>query len=206
MLGKLSWFHLNGLKTLVLLMWKWIVVLEEKSPFKKLGLTFSSKLDWGCFYVISITTTTSKKIGALLRYMQFLSPEIGLYIYKSTVRPSMEYCCHVWAGTPNKIPVLDVRRISISAVSFLPQLDSGILSLYYFFFFCCSMIWLALSLELTDISNCRFFLNRFPVCFTLFVILFLVTQCLMMAVQPCIEWIPNFKKLSNLVRLSETNF
>ena len=135
MLGKLSWFHLNGLITLVLLMWKWIVVLEEKSPFKKLGLTFSSKLDWGWFYVISITTTTSKKIGALLRYMQFLSPEIGLYIYKSTVRPSMEYCCHVWAGIPNKIQFLDVRRMSISAVSFLPQLDSGILSLYYYYFF-----------------------------------------------------------------------
>ena len=28
-------------------------VLEEKSSFKMLGLTFSSKLDWGC-YIISI--------------------------------------------------------------------------------------------------------------------------------------------------------
>ena len=38
-------------------------VLEEKSSFKMLGLTFSSKLDWGS-YIISIAKTTSKKIGA----------------------------------------------------------------------------------------------------------------------------------------------
>ena len=41
-------------------------VLEEKSSFKMLGLTFSSILDWG-FYVISAAKTVSKKIGALIR-------------------------------------------------------------------------------------------------------------------------------------------
>ena len=49
-------------------------VLEEKSSFKMLGLTFSSKLDWGC-YIISIAKTASKKIGALICSMKFLSPE-----------------------------------------------------------------------------------------------------------------------------------
>ena len=37
-------------------------VLEEKSSFKMLGLTFFSKLDWDS-YIISITKTASKKIG-----------------------------------------------------------------------------------------------------------------------------------------------
>ena len=55
-------------------------VLEEKSSFKMLGLTFSSKLDWGC-YNISIAKTASKKIGALIRSMKFLSPEVALYFY-----------------------------------------------------------------------------------------------------------------------------
>ena len=27
-------------------------VLEEKSSFKMLGLTFSSKLDWGCYHYL----------------------------------------------------------------------------------------------------------------------------------------------------------
>ena len=59
--------------------------LEEKSSFKMLGLTFSSKLDWG-FYIISIAKTASKKIRVLIHSMKFLSPEVVLYIYKSTIR------------------------------------------------------------------------------------------------------------------------
>ena len=76
-------------------------VLEgKKSPFKMLGLTFTSRLDWGS-YIISNAKTASKKIGALIHSMKFLSPEVALYIYKSTIHPCMEYCCHVWAGAPS---------------------------------------------------------------------------------------------------------
>ena len=75
-------------------------ILEEKSSFKMLGLTFSSKLDWGSS-IISIAKTASKKIEALIRSMKFLSPEVALYLYKSTIRPCMEYCCHVWASAPS---------------------------------------------------------------------------------------------------------
>ena len=70
-------------------------VLEEKSSFKMLGLTFSSKLDWGS-YIIFIVKTASKKIGALIQSMKFLSSEVALYLYKSIIQPCMEYCCHVW--------------------------------------------------------------------------------------------------------------
>ena len=80
--------------------------------------------------------------------MKFLSPEVALYLFKSTIRPCMEYCCHVWTGAPsfylelldklqNRIcridcmiflsPFLDVTMMYISTVSFLAQLDSGIL-------------------------------------------------------------------------------
>ena len=75
-------------------------VLVEKSSFKMLGLTFSSKLETGS-YIVSIAKTASKKIGALVLSMKFLSPEVALYLYKSTIRPCMEYCCHVWAGAPS---------------------------------------------------------------------------------------------------------
>ena len=74
-------------------------VLEEKSSFKMLWLTFSSKLDWGS-YIISICKTASTTIGAFIRSMKFLSPEVTPYLYKSTIRPLLEYCCHVWAGAP----------------------------------------------------------------------------------------------------------
>ena len=75
-------------------------VLEEKSSFKMLGLTFSSKLDWSP-YIISIAKTASEKIGALILSMTFLSPEVAQYLYKSIIRPCMEYCCHVWDGAPS---------------------------------------------------------------------------------------------------------
>ena len=69
-------------------------VLEEKSSFKMLGLSFSFKLDWGS-YLISIGKTAFKKIGAFICSMKFLSPEVALDIFKSTIQPCMKYCCHV---------------------------------------------------------------------------------------------------------------
>ena len=72
----------------------------DLKSFKMLGLTFFSKLDWGS-YIISIAKTTSKKIEALICSMKFLSADAALYLYKSTIWPCLEYCCHVWAGAPS---------------------------------------------------------------------------------------------------------
>ena len=65
-----------------------------------LGLAFSFKLDLGS-YIISIAKTASRKIGTLVSCMKFLSSEGALYLYKSTIQPCMEYCCHLWAGAPS---------------------------------------------------------------------------------------------------------
>ena len=72
-------------------------VLEEKSSFKMLGLTFSSKLDWGS-YIISIAKSASKKIGALIRSMKFLSAEVALFRYKSTIRPCLSFFYRYYFG------------------------------------------------------------------------------------------------------------
>ena len=43
--------------------------------------------------------------------MKFLSPEVALYLYKSAIRPCMEYCCHVWAVAPSAyLELLDKLR------------------------------------------------------------------------------------------------
>ena len=96
-------------------------VHEEKSSFKMLGLTFSSKLDWGS-YIISIAKTASKKIGALIRSMKFSSPEVALYLYKSTIHLCMEYCCNVWAGVSScSLELLDKlqNRRNVASLSLL---------------------------------------------------------------------------------------
>ena len=72
---------------------------EEKSSFQMLGLTFSSKLDWG-----SCNTSIAKTA-------------------KSTKRPCMEYCCHVLAGAPScYLELLDKlqKRICMTVGPSLP--------------------------------------------------------------------------------------
>ena len=108
-------------------------------------LNFFSKLNWGS-YIISIAKTASKKIGALIRSMKFLSPEVALYLYKSTIRPCMEYCCHVWAGAPScylkllhKLQKWICRTFGLSFAASLEPLahcrNVASLSLFYRYYF-----------------------------------------------------------------------
>ena len=105
-----------------------------------LGLIFLSKLDWGS-YIISIAKTASKKIGALICSMKFLSPEVALYLYKSTIWPCMEYCCYLWAGSPSCfLELLDRLQKQISrtvgpllAVSVEPLARQNVASLSLFY-------------------------------------------------------------------------
>ena len=120
-------------------------ILEEKSSFKMLGLTFSSKMDWDSC-IISIARTASNKIGTLIRSVKFLSSDVALYLYKSTIWPCMGYCCHVWAGAPscylellNKLQKRMCRTVGSSlAVSLEPlahRRNVTSLSLFYRYYF-----------------------------------------------------------------------
>ena len=60
-----------------------------------------SLLNWIGTYIVSIAKTALKKIGALIHSVKLFSPELTLYLYKSTIRPCMECYCHIWAGTPS---------------------------------------------------------------------------------------------------------
>ena len=71
--------------------------LEEKPSFKMLGLTL--------FLLLKLPP---RKSGAVIRSMKFLSPEVALYLHKSSMHPCMEYCCHVCVGAPScYLEVLD---------------------------------------------------------------------------------------------------
>ena len=145
MLGKLSWFcdRSNNKGSIDVKMDG--SVLQEKLSFKMLGLTFSSKLDWGV-YIVSIAKTASRKSGALIRSMKFLSPDVALYLYKSTIRPYMEYCCHDWTGAPScylelleKLQKRLWKTAGSSLASSLEPLphhqDVASLSLFYTYYF-----------------------------------------------------------------------
>ena len=94
----------------MLLMWKrYGSVFEEKLSFKI--LRFLTGLD---SYIISFAKLAPER---LIRSMWFLSPEIALYLYKSTIHLCMEYCCHVLAGGPicymEKLDKLDMYKMDI---------------------------------------------------------------------------------------------
>ena len=94
-----------------------------------LGLNFFSKLDCHS-YIVSIAKTGSKKIEALIRCKKFLSSEVALYLYISTLRPCIEYCCHVWAGAPScYLELLDKlqKRICMLVLRLLPLLNSWLI-------------------------------------------------------------------------------
>ena len=72
-------------------------VFEGKSSFKMVGLTFSSKLDWGSC-IISIAKTTTKKIGALIHSMKFLSAEVAHVTMHEILLSCLGWCSYVMLG------------------------------------------------------------------------------------------------------------
>ena len=78
--------------------------------------------------------------------MKFLSPDVALYLYKFTIHPCMEYCCHIWAGAPscylgllNKLQKWICRIVDPSLAASLEPLDHcrnvASLSLFYRYYF-----------------------------------------------------------------------
>ena len=74
--------------------------------------------------------------------MKFLSPEVPLYLYKSTIRSRMGYCCHAWAGAPSCYLELDKlqKRIwrtvdpSLAVVITLAEVLQNWLNWFHFLF------------------------------------------------------------------------
>ena len=95
--------------------------------------------------------------------MKFLSPEVALYLYKSTIHPCMEYCCHVWAGAPScylelvdKLQKQICRTVGLSLASSLEPFahcrNVASVSLFYRYYFVRCSSELA---ELVPIPYCQ---------------------------------------------------
>nr|CAH7767429.1 unnamed protein product [Callosobruchus chinensis] len=94
-------------------------------------------------HVSSIATAARKKPGHLFRARKYFSPSNLLTLYKAQIRPSLEYCSHIWgAAAPTTLSILDavqgraIRLIGDPALTCHLQLLShgravGELSLFY---------------------------------------------------------------------------
>ena len=78
--------------------------------------------------------------------MIHFSPEVALYLYKFTIWPCMEYCCHVWSGGPtcyleilDKVQKLICRTFGPSLAASIQPLahcqNVASLSLFYRYYF-----------------------------------------------------------------------
>ena len=96
--------------------------------------------------MFSSSQTHWQRIGSLYRASRYLPPESMLYLYKSTIRPLMEYCCHLWAGAPKThLQLLDRVEKRVKnligqplANELLPlsvRRDVAFLSLFYRYYF-----------------------------------------------------------------------
>ena len=78
MLEKPNWFHLTGLITLVLLIWKWMsIVLRKHHLLRCTG--WLALLNWIIPCVISAAKNASKKIRALIHSIDCLSLPIECF-------------------------------------------------------------------------------------------------------------------------------
>ena len=80
---------------------------------KLLGLKLTPDLKWND-YITSIAKEAAKMVGNLYRLRKFLTPSSIAYLFKSQIRPRMEYCCHIWAGaSESSLSKLDKVQIRL---------------------------------------------------------------------------------------------
>ena len=88
--------------------------LDISSSFTQLGLSISFNLTWK-YHIHSIAKHASQKLGFLSRARGYFSPTQLLTIYKFQIRPSLEYCSHIWGGAP-KPSLLLLDKVQSKAI------------------------------------------------------------------------------------------
>ena len=75
------------------------VKIEPLPSINILGLNICHNLSWRT-HIEGMAKSASKKLGVLFRCRNFFSSAELLQLYVGLIRPCMEYCSHVWGGSP----------------------------------------------------------------------------------------------------------
>ena len=93
--------------------------LELVNSIKYLGIHISHDLSWSD-HVQHVSTKARKIIGLLYRkYYNFTSPATLLQLYKSLVRPHLEYASAIWSPYLQKDKILleKVQKLALRMVT-----------------------------------------------------------------------------------------
>jgi hypothetical protein len=98
--------------------------LIEDSKEKDLGVNFDCNLKFS-EHVGIITAKANSRLGIIKRTMHDLQPDIFLPLYKSLVRPLLEYCSPIWNPMliKDKIEVEKVQRRATKLVKQISHLE-----------------------------------------------------------------------------------
>ena len=117
-------------------------VLEESYLSRCWG--WVSLLNWiGALTLSLLLKLPPRKLEPwFIHSMKFLSPEVALYLCKSTICPWIEYCCHFWAGAPScylellsKLQKRICRTVVPSLATLAHLQNVASLSLFYRYYF-----------------------------------------------------------------------
>ena len=95
-------------------------ISEQQNP-KLLGLTLDPRLLWKP-HIQAVTTQTARRLGALHKVTCShggVPTPVGINIYKSTVRPLMEYGAALWSGASDTLlaPLISLQRKALTRVT-----------------------------------------------------------------------------------------
>ena len=105
--------------------------LDILSSFTQLSLSISSNLTWKP-HINSTAKHASQKLDFISRARGYFTSSHLLTIYKSQIRPSLEYCSHVWGDAPkSSLHLLD--RVQFKAIRLIknPNLTNSLQSLFH---------------------------------------------------------------------------
>ena len=102
---------------------------DTSTSFTQLGLSLSSSPTWETDIHL-LAKHASQKLGFLARARGFFSSSHLPTKYKSQIRPSLEYCSHVWDGAPKStLCILDKVQSKAIRLTNNPNLTKSLQSL-----------------------------------------------------------------------------
>ena len=102
-------------------------VIEPSLTINILGINISHDLSWKQ-HISCLAKSASQKLGILYRCKHYFNSQQLLKLYISMIRPSLEYCSHIW-GSSSSVYLLD--RVESKAFRLIndPSLTSSLDSL-----------------------------------------------------------------------------
>ena len=98
------------------------VVLESDREEKDLGVTFDSELKFAT-HIRNVTSKANSRVGIIRRTFSTLNTENFPLLYKSFVRPLLEYCTPIWCPTLTK-DILELEKVQRRATKLVKGLKN----------------------------------------------------------------------------------